>query len=138
MSEEIFSISKDRIRAKDLLDMAQERIRDIISILPRDKAYKIIEEYYEVLVQLMTSIMYLDGNKTLSHVALIEYISNNYKQINENEIKLIDDLRKFRHGTFYYGKKITNVFLINREEDINRIINKFIALIEDKLNLEKK
>ena len=45
MENKIFRISKDFARAKNLLDISKERV-DIIKILPKDKPYKILEEYY--------------------------------------------------------------------------------------------
>jgi hypothetical protein len=58
MGDKIFRITQDRERAKDLFVMAKERV-DIIKILPMDKLYKIIEEYYEVVKELITSLMYM-------------------------------------------------------------------------------
>jgi|SRR3989344_1579844 len=134
MKEEIFKISKDITRAKWLAEMAEERMNDIIPILPKNKTYKIIEEYYEVLVQLTTSLTYADGYKTLSHTGLIEYLSKNYKNISYGEIRLIDNLRKFRHGTVYYGEKIKADFLINHEKNIKELINKLQIIINLKIN----
>lgn len=122
--DEIFRISKDSVRAKDLFEMAEERMNDIISVIPKDKHYKFIEEYYEVIVQLITALMYLDGFKTLSHIGLIDYLSKNYKEFTSSEIKLIDILRKFRHGTVYYGKKVGSEFLLNYNSDIESLISK--------------
>ncbi|MEK6873414.1 MAG: hypothetical protein AABW91_01095 [Nanoarchaeota archaeon] len=133
MSEGIFKITKDIERAEDLFQMAQERLKEIITILPKEKYYKITEEYYEILVQLMTSLMYSDGYKTLSHVALIEYVAENNKDLSPNEIKLIDTLRKFRHGTVYYGKKIGSEFLINHEDEIKVIIGKLSKIVKNKI-----
>ncbi|MBI3190223.1 hypothetical protein HYZ41_00815 [archaeon] len=110
--DEVFKISSDRERAKDLLIMSKERL-DIIKIIPEEKTYKIIEEYYEIIKELLTAIMYVDGYKTLSHVALIEYFSANYKDLENNDIKLIDDMRKYRNSIVYYGKKISHEFLVN-------------------------
>ena len=73
---EIFKISKDEERAKDLLDMAKERMEFAIKYVPKDMSYRLLQEYYEVAVQLMTSIMYADGYKTLSHINLIQYLKN--------------------------------------------------------------
>lgn len=131
--ENIFKISKDIERAKYLRDMARERMEDIIVVLPRDKHYKIIEEYYEVIVQLITSIMYADGYKTLSHIKLIDYISENYKEISKEDAKLVNHLRKLRHGTVYYGKKIGKEFLINHEGEIKLVINKLFGVVGEKL-----
>ena len=125
MEDEIFKISKDRERAKDLLEMAKERL-DLVKLIPKDKAYKIIEEYYEIIKELLTAIMYLDGYKTLSHVKLIEYFASNYKQLDENQIRLIDTLRKFRIGIVYYGRKISQDFLLNHEKEIKKIMQVLI------------
>ena len=131
--DEIFRIKKDSDRAEDLFTMAKERI-ELIKIYPQDKTYKIIEEYYETIKEIMTGIMYIDGFKTLSHVKLIEYFKENYKILDEQEINLIDSLRKFRHGIVYYGKKISFDFLENHEKNIDLVVKKLIKFSEKKLN----
>ena len=128
-TENIFRITKDIVRARDLFQMANERYTEIIKILPRDKPYKIIEEYYEIIVQLITGLMYSDGLKTLSHLSLINYLKE-YPAINNAEVQLINSLRKFRHETVYYGKKIGGEFLVNNEEEIKRVVDKLINLLK--------
>lgn len=130
--DEVFKISSDKARARDLLIMSKERL-DIIKIIPEEKTYKIIEEYYEIIKELLTAIMYADGYKTLSNVALIEYFSANYKDLENNDIKLIDDMRKYRNSTVYYGKKISREFLVNNKNDIKRVINILSKIVEKKL-----
>ena len=134
MEDKIFKISKDKDRAKDLLEMAIDRLQ-LLRLIPKNKAYKIIEEYYEIIKELLTAIMYLDGYKTLSHQELIRYFSSNYKELDEKQIKLIDTLRKFRIGIVYYGKKISQEFLINNKEEIKKIISILMELVKNKLNV---
>jgi len=136
MDEEIFRISRDRDRADDLFEMAKERL-ELIEIIPKDKTYKIIEEFYEVIKELLTAVMYLDGYKTLSHVKLLEYFSSNYDELDEKEIKLIDRLRRLRNGILYYGRRIGKEFLINNEEDVRRIIEILIELVGRKLKSDQ-
>jgi len=131
MDDEIFKISKDKERAKDLFDMAKERL-ELLKLIPKDKAYKIIEEYYEIIKELLTATMYIDGYKTLSHIKLIEYFSTNYKELDENQIKLINTLRKFRIGIVYYGRKISQEFLINNKAEIKKIISILMKLVREK------
>ncbi len=131
MMEDIFRISRDADRARDLLKMARERL-GIIKILPRDKPYKIVEEYYEIVKEILTSIMYADGYKTLSHKKLIEYFSETCKP-DENHVLLIDNLRKFRNDIVYYGKRISENFLINNEGEIKKVIKYLTKVAEDKL-----
>ncbi len=130
--EEIFRVNKDLKRAKNLLEMAKERIDKIIPVLPKETPYKFLEEYYETIIQLITAIMYADGFKTLSHISLIEYLAKNYKEFNAHEIKIIDILRKFRHGAIYYGKKEGYEFLENNKDIINITINKLITIAKNK------
>ena len=136
MDEGIFKISRDLERAMDLLEIAQDRINYIIPSLPKDKYYKILEEYYEAIVQLLTAIMYLDGYKTLSHISLIKYLSDNYKNLSKQQIILIDQMRKLRHGTFYYGKKINQDFFINNEADVKLLISTLVKLVKSKFNIK--
>ena len=131
MEDEIFKISKDVSRAKDLFQISKERL-EIIEILPKDKTYKIIEEYYEIILELMTVIMYLDGYKTLSHVKVLEYTSQKYDILSSNQVSIIDALRKFRHGIVYYGKKVSADYLTNHKEEIIKIIKNLDKLAESK------
>ncbi len=130
--DEIFRVSKDKERAEDLYEMAKDRI-ELLNLIPKDKSYKIVEECYEIIKELLTALMYLDGYKTLSHVKLIEYFSNNYEELEERQIKLIDTLRKFRNGIVYYGRKISREFLINNEDEIKNIVSILFRLTERKL-----
>ncbi len=131
-NEAIFSISKDLNHAKNLFKMAQERLSLVIASIPKEVPYKFLEEYYETALQLITAIMYSDGFKTLSHVKAIEYM-NRYKEISSREIGILDKMRRFRHGTVYYGMKESGNFFINHEEDIKNIINMLIDIARKKL-----
>lgn len=119
--EEIFRISRDKERGKSLLVMSKERL-EIIKLIPKDKTYKIIEDYYEIIKELLTAVMYIEGYKTLSHKNLINYFKDKHKDLDEIEIQLVDLLRKHRNGIVYYGKKINKEFLINNEDKIIEII----------------
>ncbi len=137
VDEEIFRISIDRERAKDLFVMAKERL-DMISLLPKDRTYKIIEEYYEIIKELLTAVMYLDGYKTLSYVKLAEYFSSHYPTLDAKEFALVDTLRKFRNGIVYYGKRISQDFMINNENEIKIIIGSLLTLVESKIKSKKE
>lgn len=129
--EDIFKISKDLERAKDLFSMSQERL-EIIKILPKDKPYKILEEYYEIIIGLITAMMYAEGRKTLSHVSAIDWLSKSCI-FSENQIRIIDSTRKLRHGIVYYGKKIKEEYLINNEEEIKKIISILNKCVKEKI-----
>ena len=132
MDTKIFRISKDFERGKSLLDMSKERL-EIIGYIPKDKAYKIIEDYYEIVKELLTAIMYIEGYKTLSHVSLIAYFKEHHSELTENQVQIVDRLRKHRNGIVYYGKKVTSAYLENNEDEIKIIINELVKVVEKEL-----
>jgi len=132
MIEEIFKIRKDIERAKSIFEIAKDRL-NLIKIYPKEKVYKIIEEYYESIKEFIISYMYFEGFKTLSHIKMIEWFAQKNQILSEAEIRLINNLRKLRNGTLYYGEKVNKIFLDNNERGIKEITNKLVKFIEDKL-----
>lgn len=130
--EDVFSISPDSERAESLLEMALDRL-ELLRLIPKDRVYKIVEEYYEILKELLTAVMYIDGFKTLSHVKLIEYFASRYDILEEGEISLIDQLRKHRNGIVYYGRKLSGDFLENNEDSVKGVVDKLVSFVRKKL-----
>ena len=44
---EIFSISKDTAHARNLFEMAKERLNIVIASIPKEVPYKFLEEYLQ-------------------------------------------------------------------------------------------
>lgn len=124
--EEIFKISKDEKRAKALKEMALDRFSKIHVL---QDSYRKVEEYYEIIKELLTAFMYTQGFKTLSHKALIEFSSREIKSLSRADISLIDELRLKRNAIIYYGEKVTGDFLKSRESTIKKIINSLAGII---------
>ncbi len=132
MKEDVFKISKDIERARGIFEISKDRLK-LIKIYPKDKVYKIIEEYYESIKEMILSLMYFAGYKTLSHKKMIQWFGENYGIFSEGEIKLIDTLRRLRNGTLYYGEKVNKLFLENNEKEIKNLVNKLIKFTSNKL-----
>ncbi|MDD5192760.1 MAG: hypothetical protein PHH54_00925 [Candidatus Nanoarchaeia archaeon] len=124
--DDIFKISNDEKRANALKEMAEDRLSSINSF---KEPYRIIEEYYEIIKELITSFMYKSGFKTLSHKALVEFASKNIKSLTTQETALIDELRIKRNNIVYYGEKVSHEFLKSRQETIKIIINKLMNAV---------
>jgi hypothetical protein len=122
---EIFKISKDEKRANALKEMAKDRYEKMTSL---KEPYRIVEEYYEIIKELITSFMYNQGLKTLSHKALVEFASENIKSLSSKEISLIDELRIMRNNIVYYGERVSLEFINSREKTIKEIINKLLII----------
>lgn len=102
--DSIISVTPDSEKAKSILKMSSVR-SEMITTLNQDKFTSlVVENYYEIIKELITAIMLLDGFKTLSHVELIQYLKNTYKDdFLESEYELIDQLRKIRNRIAYDG-----------------------------------
>jgi hypothetical protein len=124
--EEIFAITKDEKKARALKEMALDRFSKMSCL---KEPYRIIEEYYEIIKELLTSFMYLQGFKTLSHKVIIEFSARNIKSLANQDISLIDELRIKRNNIVYYGEQVTIDFLKSREEKIREIIKKLVNLV---------
>jgi len=140
--EELVKVTPDRERAKSLLKMANLRL-DNIGLVEREDARKytskIIEDYYEMIIEIVTAIMSLDGYKTRSdavgsHIASINYMRR-YKEIGGHEIALMEDLRKKRIGVKYYGREVGFDYLARKEKSIKDLINKIKSIAEGKLGV---
>ena len=119
--DEIFKISPDERRSDALKRLAENRK---IHLKDLKEPYRIIEEYYEIIKELITAFMYKKGFKTLSHKALVEFAKYNMKELTTREISLVDELRIKRNNIVYYGETVTDNFLKTRRQAIDVIINK--------------
>jgi len=122
--DEIFKISKDERRSNALKYLAKNRYSHLNEL---KEPYRIIEEYYEIIKELITAFMYKEGFKTLSHKSLVEFAGKNIKILSSSEISLIDELRVKRNNIVYYGETITKEFLKAREKYIQNIISKLLS-----------
>lgn len=138
---ELIRITPDRERARSLLETVAVRL-DAIRLLQRTDSRKfsskIVEEYYEAVLELITAIMSIDGFKTRSdaagsHIAAIEYLHENYKELDDGEIGMIDDLRKKQIGITYYGRHVREDYIEANKREIESIIEKLRAIAIKKL-----
>lgn len=136
MEEGIIKITPNKEKAKSILKMVETTLEMIKTIDANKFPTNLIKEYYEILKELMITILLLDGYKTEgegAHKKLIEYIGENYKQFTEYEISLLDDLRIKRNKISYDGFFIKEDYLKRKEKDIQNIITKLKGIIKEKL-----
>lgn len=96
----------------------------------------ILKEYYEVIRELMSIILLLDGYKIIgegSHKSLIEYLNDNYHEISEEHISMMDDLRILRNKIAYDGFFVREDYVIRNKPKILKIVSKLRKLISSKL-----
>jgi hypothetical protein len=138
MDEEILKITPDYEKAKSLLHLSEKRLLSLRNLDDAEFAPLIVEGLYEALKELITSILFIDGYKTLSHIKLVDYLKQNYSLFTEYDLHLIDELRKTRNKINYEGLAIDKSFLLNRRKNIFEILDKLKSLVNKKLKEGQK
>jgi len=95
----------------------------------------IVEGYYEMIKELITAIMSVDGWKTTSHELLVGYLAKFYKEFSYAEMQIIDQLRKARNDISYRGVRIKPDYLTRNRDSILKIINKLKQTVQKKLRV---
>lgn len=136
MDEELIKITTDKLKAKSMLKMIEITLNMIKEIDITKYSSNITKEYYEIIRELMTIILLLEGYKTYgegAHKKLIEYIEANYNEFTKYELSLIDDLRIIRNKIAYDGFFVEKSYIERKLKDINTIIIKLKGIIQKKM-----
>jgi uncharacterized protein (UPF0332 family) len=130
--EELIKMTPNPERAVNILQQVELRLKDANNKNPDEFATLIIEAYYEVIKELLTALLAVDGWKTLSHTALIEYLRKEYsKQFAEHEIQTIDELRKIRNRIAYEGFLVKKDYYDRKSPIALEIISKLKKLVKE-------
>lgn len=133
----IIKVTPDKEKVESMLKLIRNR-EEFVSSVDIEKFSTIAtENYYEIIKELATAVLLLDGFKTTgenAHKELIDYLSN-YNELSEYEISLINDLRIKRNKSSYEGKPIDKEYLRNKKDKLLIIIDKLKKLIKSRLPL---
>jgi len=130
---DLIKITPNKETAKSILNMIS-LIEERLKTQGKTKMVSlIISDYYEIIKELFTVVLLIDGYKTLSHKDLINYIKEKYDEFSLHEISVLDNLRVLRNRVAYEGYKI-DILYLNRNEDLFKsIIKKLKQIINKKL-----
>jgi len=136
MEEGLIKITPNKEKAKSILKMVDTTI-DMIGVIDITKfSSNVTKEYYDVIRELISVVLLLDGYKTYgegAHKKLIEYLQSNYKEFNEYELLLMDDLRITRNKVTYDGFFVERGYIERKIKDIQKIISKLKDIIKKKI-----
>ena len=127
----IIKTALDKEKVKSILNLSNEREKFVYSIDHKKFSTNAAENYYEIIKELASALLLLNGLKSIgeyAHKDLIDYLIN-YKEFSEQEIIFINDLRIKRNNSSYEGKKIDPIYLINNKKKILEIIEKLKVTI---------
>ena len=135
----IIKITPDKVRAKSMLDMAKNTEIYVSEIIEKvgikENQSPLVRDYYEVIRELITAIMFCDGLKVIgemAHKEAIDYLTE-YKEFSQDEINELQDLRDRRNKSSYEGRPIKSPYLENKKEKLDLIIEKLNKALEKKL-----
>ncbi|MFH1823509.1 MAG: hypothetical protein ABH817_02230 [archaeon] len=129
---DLIKITPDKERAKSILKMVS-LIENRIKIQDKKKmAALILVDYYEIIKELLTALLLIDGFKTLSHKDLINYFKKKYSKVQDSFI--LDNLRGLRNRVAYEGFFIDPSYLSRNENSFKSIIKILKDLINKKLD----
>jgi len=132
-SDTVSKTVPDKEKAKSLLQIISLREKNINTMKSDEFSTLIVEGYYEIIKELLTAIMSIDGWKTVSHEMLIGYLAKFYKEFSSSELHLIDQLRKTRNDIAYRGIAIKPGYLTRNKKDILQVIDKLEHTVKMKL-----
>ena len=131
---DLIRISPDKEKERNILKMVSLLKERVDKEKDKEKmAALVIVDYYEMLKELITALLLIDGYKTLSHKDLIEYLREREKGFSMGEISVLDDLRVLRNRVAYEGFMIEHSYLIRNENLFKELIKRLEELVENKL-----
>lgn len=130
----IIKVTPNKEKAKSMLMLAENKEAFANTIDIKLYSTNAAENYYDVIRELASAVLLLDGKKAMgesAHKEIIDELSA-YKEFSEDEIALADDLRIKRNNSSYEGKPIDKVYVENKR-------HRWIALIQKlKQTIRKK
>ena len=123
-------------KAESIIKMVESTLEMVKGIDHNKFTSNVIKEYYEVIRELISVILLLDGYKTLgegAHKELIIYLTENYSNFNQQELNLIEELRKLRNKISYDGFFVDSDYIERNKHYFLEIINKLKQIIGTKL-----
>ena len=130
--EIITQINPNKARSGQLLKMASLRLEFWNKEINEKFLALKIEAYYEIIKELIFSLLYKEGYNCSNHLCLITYLKEKIKGF-DYETNKIDELRKVRNEITYRGFFTKKDYLNRNELEFKNIVKKLQNLIERKL-----
>ena len=130
----LVKITPNKEKVRSIFKMVDSTLNMIETLSMNDFPSNITKEYYEIIRELVSIILLLDGYKTYgegAHKEQIDYIKENYKQFKEHELNLIYELRDLRNRIAYDGFFVNVDFLKRKKKYIVELVEKLKILVND-------
>jgi len=126
-------VEVDYSKISSLLKTANLRFRDINNKkVTEDNVSSVIEGYYEVIKELLVSLMLAHGFRSKNHQCLISFLYKYYPKY-EGESYFISQLSFHRNRLNYYGELIDFDFYKLNKKKVFDIVDLLNKLVQDKI-----
>lgn len=119
--------SPDKLRAKSLISESEDSYKILLSFVEKmalddSNANHVIKNAYDIIMELIRAKMLSDGFTTTgkgAHEAEVSYLAE--IGFSSKDVDFANELRYFRNGIMYYGKKFDKVYAEKVLEFLRRI-----------------
>ncbi|MEK6843955.1 MAG: hypothetical protein AABX83_00865 [Nanoarchaeota archaeon] len=126
----ITKISQNKSRAKALFEESERKNKTLKLIMEKigltdDNANDIVEHGYDIIMNVLRAKLYLDGFKAYgegAHEAEVSYLKE--LGFSDTDTDFLNNLRYYRNGIKYYGKRFEQSYADDVLDFLERIIPK--------------
>jgi len=126
----IKQVEPDGYRIKAIEEKAMSRLKRAKNTkINQENVSLVVEDYYEVIKELLVAYLLKNGLRSKNHQCLISYFYIKNK-VYEKESYLISQMSFFRNRLNYYGEDIPAEFYEKNKKDFEKIISILKELIK--------
>jgi hypothetical protein len=127
--EFVRQVDEDPQRIQSMIKQAKQRLKRANGTdVSEETVSFIIEDYYEVIKELLVAYLLKSRMRSKNHQCLISYFYKKHPEY-ETETVLISQMSYFRNRLCYYGESIPVDFYEKNKEKILKIIKLIESLI---------
>lgn len=125
----IRKVEVDKEQINSIIETAEKRLEFISSNkATKDNVSFIVENYYEIIKELLVALLLKNGLKSSNHQCLISYFYRKNPDY-EFEVNLISQMSYLRNRLNYYGERIDFDFYDKNKDEFNKLIDLIKGLI---------
>lgn len=125
-------VTPNKEKAKAILKSANNSLK-VIQYIPKHFATDITKKYYEIIRELITIVILLEGYSFKGEGAHKRQIQYMQRHLTQKEITFINSLRTTRNKIAYDGFYVKPALLKQKQESLQKIILKLKTIVKSKL-----
>ena len=127
------TIKPDKAKAKSLKEMSVTTLKRLEETDMNKYPSNTLKDYYDIIKELMESLLYLKGVKMKgegAHYETIEYVCKEYN-LNEASRIFLQNMREYRNRIAYEGFSIQESYIRLNNKQIKQILKILLELTKE-------